>query len=92
MKNLNKKALRNEIFQDMIRISENQEKGLYKDNLIKELREIINVYEKMANYLMQEALEEKLTEEEAIYLSEKEEEYRQRKQEELLEEVLKNEL
>uniref|UniRef100_A0A7C3SM75 Uncharacterized protein n=1 Tax=Dictyoglomus turgidum TaxID=513050 RepID=A0A7C3SM75_9BACT len=76
----------------MIRISENQEKGLYKDNLIKELREIINVYEKMANYLMQEALEEKLTEEEAIYLSEKEEEYRQRKQEELLEEVLKNEL
>ena len=92
MKSLNKKALRNEIFQDMIRISENQEKGLCKDNLIKELKEIINVYEKMANYLMKEVLEEKLTEEEAIYLSEKEEEYRQRKQEELLEEVLKNEL
>jgi len=86
------KKIRDEIFLDMIRISENQEKGLYKNNLAKQLKDLVDIYEKMANYLIQEVLEEKIAEEEALYLSEEEEEYRYRRKEKILKEVLKNEL
>ena len=55
---MDSKLLRNQIISDMVMLGDDYKAGLYEENSVDLIKELMRIYEKMAGYLKQEIQEE----------------------------------
>ena len=56
---MDSKLLRNQIISDMVMLGDDYKAGLYEENSVDLIKELMRIFEKMSEYLKQEIQEEK---------------------------------